>query len=75
MKSIKVYCPGSVANLSCGFDILGLCLDNVGDEMTVSIINEPVLKLDFCDGYKVTSDIKKNAATVSAMKISERCLN
>ena len=66
MKSIKVYCPGSVANLSCGFDILGLCLDNVGDEMTVSIINKPVLKLDFCDGYKVTSDIKKNAATVSA---------
>ncbi len=36
MKSIKVFCPGSVANISCGFDILGLCLDNVGDEIIVT---------------------------------------
>ena len=64
MKSIKVFCPGSVANLSCGFDILGLCLDNVGDEMTVSIIKEPVLKLDFCDGYKVTSAVSYTHLTL-----------
>ena len=36
MKNIKVFCPGSVANISCGFDILGLCLDNIGDEIIVT---------------------------------------
>ena len=36
MDSIKVFSPGSITNLSCGYDILGLCLQNRGDEITVS---------------------------------------
>ena len=40
MNSIKIFCPASVANLSCGFDILGLCLDSVGDEMIITKIEE-----------------------------------
>jgi homoserine kinase len=35
MKEIKVFAPASIANLSCGYDILGVCLDNIGDEITV----------------------------------------
>ena len=35
MESIKIFCPATVANLSCGFDVLGLCLDAVGDEMVI----------------------------------------
>ena len=34
MKDIKVFCPGSLSNIYCGFDILGLCLNNIGDEIT-----------------------------------------
>ena len=40
MNSIKIFCPASVANLSCGFDILGLCLESVGDEMIITKIEE-----------------------------------
>jgi homoserine kinase len=29
MNEIKIFCPATIANLSCGFDVLGLCLDNV----------------------------------------------
>ena len=29
MKEIKVFAPASIANLSCGYDILGLCLDYI----------------------------------------------
>ena len=36
MDKIKIFSPGTVANLSCGFDVLGCCLDNVGDYMNVS---------------------------------------
>ena len=32
---IKLFCPATIANLSCGFDVLGLCLDTAGDEMIV----------------------------------------
>ena len=49
MKKIKVFAPASIANLGCGFDIMGMALDEVGDvlEMTldedaegISITNE-----------------------------------
>ena len=35
MEEIKVFCPATIANLSCGFDVLGVALDAVGDEMIV----------------------------------------
>lgn len=36
MKHIKVFAPGTVANLGCGFDIMGLALDGVGDRIEVA---------------------------------------
>lgn len=33
MESIRVFAPASVANVSCGFDILGFALNNPGDEI------------------------------------------
>ncbi|MDO7703088.1 MAG: homoserine kinase, partial [Flavobacteriaceae bacterium] len=35
MNEIKLFCPASVANVSCGFDVLGFCLDRIGDEMVI----------------------------------------
>lgn len=35
MKHIKVFAPATVANLGCGFDIMGLTLDGAGDRMEV----------------------------------------
>ena len=41
ISEIKVFAPASVANVSCGFDVLGFCLDPIGDtihvEMTESL--------------------------------------
>ena len=33
MNQIKIFSPATVANVSCGFDALGLTLDGKGDEM------------------------------------------
>ena len=35
MRYIKVFAPGTVANLGCGFDVMGLTLDGVGDLLEV----------------------------------------
>ena len=35
MDEIKIFSPATVANVSCGFDVLGFCLDTVGDEMVI----------------------------------------
>ncbi|MBR7157756.1 MAG: hypothetical protein IKD16_05110, partial [Bacteroidales bacterium] len=31
MKRIRVFAPGTIANIGCGFDVMGLALDGVGD--------------------------------------------
>lgn len=36
MKSVRVFAPGTIANVGPGFDVLGLCLDSFGDKVSVS---------------------------------------
>ena len=35
MDNIKIQAPATVANLSCGFDVLGLCITNPYDEIEI----------------------------------------
>ena len=41
MKEIKIFCPATIANLSCGFDVLGLALESIGDEMLIKKTSKP----------------------------------
>ncbi|MBU79149.1 MAG: homoserine kinase [Flavobacteriales bacterium] len=66
MKSIKVISPSSVANLSCGYDILGVCLDYVGDEMIITKTNSPGLSITNIEGAKLSSSVDKNVAGIAA---------
>lgn len=72
MNEIKIFSPATVANLSCGFDVLGLCLDNVGDEMTIRKINKKGIYIKKVNGYKVPLELHKNVAGVSALAIYEK---
>ena len=38
MKEIRVFAPASVANMGCGFDIMGMTLDAVGDVLKVEAV-------------------------------------
>ena len=66
MEKIKIFSPGSVANVSCGFDVLGFCLDHVGDEMIVRKTKSPGVKITKIEGQKLPLDLKKNVAGVAA---------
>ena len=66
MKSIKVISPSSVANLSCGYDILGICLDHVGDEMIITKTNSPGLSITNIKGAKLSYSVDKNVAGIAA---------
>ena len=69
MKSIKLFCPATVANLSCGFDVLGLCLDNVGDEMVIHKTNEPGVRITRIVGADLPMEAEKNVAGVAALSM------
>ncbi len=64
-KSIKIFAPATVANLSCGFDVLGCCLDNVGDEMKISITSIPEVKISKIEGADLPLETHKNVAGVA----------
>ncbi|MBQ4819406.1 homoserine kinase [Aquimarina sp. MMG016] len=65
MKSIKIFAPATVANLSCGFDVLGCCLDNVGDEMIISLVSEPGITITKIEGADLPLETHKNVAGVA----------
>ena len=62
MKEVSVLCPGTIANLVCGFDILGLCLNAPADRMQVKLLNEPKVVVQSADGYVLPTDPYLNTA-------------
>lgn len=71
MKSIRVFAPATVANISCGFDVLGCCLDNVGDEMQISLSNTPGVRITKIDGADLPLATDKNVAGVAVIALLE----
>jgi len=61
-KKVRVHCPATIANLVCGFDVLGLCLEAPYDIMEVSLLDEPVIRISSADGYPLPSDPAQNTA-------------
>lgn len=41
-NKIKIFAPASVANIGCGFDIMGFPLHNVGDTIEIELCNKGV---------------------------------
>ncbi|PKD16780.1 homoserine kinase [Salegentibacter salinarum] len=66
MDKIKLFAPATVANLSCGFDVLGCCLDGVGDEMIISKNSDQKLRITKITGQDLPLNIEENVAGVSA---------
>ncbi len=69
MKTVKVISPASVANLVCGFDILGMSLSDPADEILISLRDEPGISIVHEDDYGLPEDPDKNVAgaALSAM--------
>ncbi|WP_127019836.1 homoserine kinase [Flagellimonas beolgyonensis] len=69
MEEIKVFCPGTIANVSCGFDVLGLALDAVGDEMTVRKTSEKGIRIIKIRGQELPLQTEKNVAGVAGLAL------
>ena len=66
-SEIKLFSPATVANVACGFDVLGLCLDTIGDEMVVRKVDEKGVRITKIEGFKLPFEIELNVAGVSAL--------
>ena len=62
MKKVTVTCPATIANLVCGFDVLGMCLNDPADTMEVILLEENIIKITSADGYPLPEDPMLNTA-------------
>jgi len=71
MNEIKLFSPATVANVSCGFDVLGFCLDSIGDEMVIRKTAEKGIRITKIEVYDLPFEVEKNVAGVSALAMYE----
>ncbi|TMM55861.1 homoserine kinase [Maribacter algarum] len=70
-NEIKIFCPATIANISCGFDVLGVALDSVGDEMVVRKTSEKGIRITKLQGQDLPMETLKNVAGVAGLALLE----
>jgi homoserine kinase len=70
-SSIRIASPATIANLVCGFDILGLALDDPSDLMELSLSPEPGLRIRHEDGFGLPTEPASNVAGASLLALME----
>ena len=71
MNTVKVQCPATVANLVCGFDVLGMALNRPFDLMEVTLLEEPVIRISSIDGFPLPTDPAMNTAGAPLLAMQE----
>lgn len=71
-ESVTVKCPATVANLVCGFDILGMALQEPADLMTLRLLDEPVVRIENRDDYGLPAEPERNVAGVVLLEIMKQ---
>lgn len=68
---IKISSPATVANLVCGFDILGMALNEPEDILEMKLIDQPVIRITHADEFGLSVEPGKNVAGVSLLALQE----
>ncbi len=71
MKKIKLKVPATVANLVCGFDILGMAVHEPYDEMEFRWLDTPDIIIKHTDSFGLPEVPSGNVAGVVLLKIQE----
>jgi homoserine kinase len=73
MKKIKVFAPATVANVSCGFDVLGFALQEPGDEIILVQNDSCQLQIKSITGDEgqLPKEVEKNTASAVIKNILE----
>ncbi len=69
MRTVKILAPASVANLVCGFDVLGMSLADPADEMIMSLSGRPGITIIHEDAYGLPEAPEKNVAGAALLAL------
>ena len=69
--TIHIQAPATIANLVCGFDILGLALDAPADPMRISLSDTPGLRITHTDNYALPVVPEQNVAGAALLALMQ----
>jgi homoserine kinase len=73
LKGLRVFAPATVANMACGYDLMGFAIDAPGDEVVVrendTFKGLKILSIHGDPEKKLPYEISKNTAGVSAQML------
>lgn len=72
MKKITIKSPATIANLVCGFDVLGLALEAPYDLMTLELQDQPGLRIEHTDGFGLPTIPEENVAGAALLAMLEQ---
>lgn len=69
-RIVRAFAPASIANVSCGFDVLGMAICNLGDIVEVSSTYKNSIEIiEIVHGIELSYDVEKNSCGVVARKM------
>ena len=71
MKEITIQAPATVANLVCGFDVLGMALEEPFDIMELRLLDKPGVTIISRDGFPLPTDPAQNTAGAPLLAMLE----
>jgi homoserine kinase len=72
MDLVKVRAPASIANVVCGFDVLGFALDAPFDDVILRRIDERKIRIIHRDDFGLPTDPQENVAGVALQAVLDR---
>ncbi|NML67177.1 homoserine kinase [Hymenobacter sp. RP-2-7] len=67
--TVTVHAPATIANVGCGFDVLGLCLTEPYDTVRLTRTDRPGLHIRHLDDYDLPTDPNRNVAGAALLAL------
>jgi homoserine kinase len=73
-RQVKAFAPATVANVGCGFDVLGFAIHQLGDYVTASFSEKPGVQIINISGDKgrLPLDAEKNTAGLAVQALLKK---
>jgi len=69
MEVVKIFSPATIANVSCGFDVLGVALDAIGDETVIRKSAKKGIRITKLEGQDLPMETLQNVAGVAGLAL------
>lgn len=72
-KKALIHAPATIANINCGFDVLGMALHHPFDIMEMTLMDQPGIRIKHRDEFGLPEDLQQNVAGVALQSLMKQC--